>query len=147
MIPPSERHDENDIRAILTQVRTIGLVGLSANPARDSRAVFGFLLRHGYRVAGVDPGLAGQTIHGAPVYARLADIPFAVDMVEIFRNSNAAGTVVGEALALSPLPKVVWMQLGVINEAAADKARAAGVTVVMDRCPKIEIARLAIPRR
>ena len=109
-----------------------------------SNGVFAFLLRHGYRAVGVNPGLAGQTIHGAPVYARLADVPFAIDMVDIFRNSAAAGAVVDEALALSPLPKVIWMQLGVINEAAWEKARARGVDVVMDRCPKIEIARLGL---
>ncbi|MEW6437026.1 MAG: CoA-binding protein [Pseudomonadota bacterium] len=133
------------IREILQGVQTIALVGLSANPARDSNVVFGFLLRHGYAVVGVNPGLAGQRIHGAPVFARLADVPIAIDMVDIFRNSEAAGGVVDEALALSPLPKIIWMQLGVINEAAAAKARVAGIEVVMDRCPKIEIARLAIP--
>jgi uncharacterized protein len=89
-------------------------------------------------------GSCGQTIHGAPVYARLADVPFAIDMVDIFRNSEAAGDVVDEALALMPLPKVVWMQLGVINEAAAERARARGVEMVMNRCPKIEIARLGL---
>jgi uncharacterized protein len=134
-----------DIRAILASVRTIALVGLSANPARDSNEVFRFLLRHGYQVVGVNPGLAGQTIHGAPVYAHLAEVPLPIDMVDVFRNSTAAGGVVDEALALSPLPKVIWMQLGVINETAAENARAAGVIVVMDRCPKIDIARLAIP--
>jgi predicted CoA-binding protein len=144
MIPHSEPSD-GDIRQILTRVRTIALVGLSANPARDSNGVFGFLLRHGYRAVGINPGLAGQTIHAAPVYAYLTDVPFAIDMVDIFRNSAAAGAVVDEALGLGALPKVIWMQLGVVNEAAAAKARAAGVAVVMDRCPKIEIGRLAIP--
>jgi uncharacterized protein len=126
-------------------VQTIALVGLSASPARDSNIVFGFLLRHGYAAVGVNPGLAGQRIHGAPVFARLADVPVAIDMVDIFRNPEAAGSVVDDALALSPLPKIIWMQLGVINEAAGAKARAAGIDVVMNRCPKIEIARLAIP--
>jgi hypothetical protein len=135
---------DEKIRDILQSMRTIALVGLSANPARDSNGVFGFLLRHGYCVVGINPGLAGQTIHGALVYARLADVPFAIDMVDIFRNSDAAGGGVDEALALTPLPKVIWMQLGVINGAAAEKARARGVDVVMDRCPKIEIARLRI---
>ena len=144
MIPHNEPSDDA-IRQILTGVRTIALVGLSANPARDSNGVFGFLLKHGYRAVGVNPGLAGRMIHGAPVYARLADVPFGIDMVDIFRKSEAAGGVVDEALALSPLPKVIWMQLGVINDAAAAKARARGLDVVMDRCPKIEIGRLAIP--
>jgi uncharacterized protein len=132
------------IRDILQNVRTIALVGFSPNPARDSNGVLAFLLRHGYRVAGINPGLAGQTIHSAPVYARLADVPFAIDMVDIFRNSDAAGGVVDEALALMPLPKIIWMQLGIINEAAAEKARARGVEVVMNHCPKIEIGRLGL---
>jgi uncharacterized protein len=142
--PTTSPLSDHKIRDILQNVRTIALVGLSANPARDSNGVFAFLLRQGYRVVGINPGLAGQTIHGAPVYARLADVPFAIDMVDVFRNSEAAGSVVDEALALSPLPKVIWMQLGVINEAAAEKARAAGIEVVMDHCPKIEIARLGL---
>jgi uncharacterized protein len=142
--PLTSLPSDAQIRNILQNIRTIALVGLSANPARDSNGVFAFLLRHGYRVVGINPGLAGQTIHGAPVYARLADVPFAIDMVDIFRNSEAAGDVVDEALALMPLPKVVWMQLGVINEAAAERARARGVEMVMNRCPKIEIARLGL---
>jgi uncharacterized protein len=142
--PANSLPSDEKTRDILQNVRTIALVGLSANPMRDSNGVFSFLLRHGYRAVGINPGLAGQTIHGAPVYARLADVPFAIDMVDIFRNSEAAGGVVDEALALSPLPKVIWMQLGVINEAAAEKARARGVEVVMNDFPKIEIARLGL---
>jgi uncharacterized protein len=136
---------DDEIRAALVETRTIALVGLSANLMRDSNAVFAFLLRQGYRAVGVNPGLAGRTIHGAPVYARLADVPFPIDMVDVFRNSAAAGNVVDEALALTPLPKFIWMQIGVINEPAAAKARQAGVHVIMDRCPKIDIARLDIP--
>ncbi len=143
-IQMSSLPSDAQIRNILQNVRTIALVGLSSNPARDSNGVFSFLLRHGYRAVGINPGLAGQTVHGAPVHARLADVPFAIDMVGIFRNSEAAGAVVDEALALKPLPKVIWMQLGVINEAAAEKARARGVEVVMNHCPKIEIARLGL---
>lgn len=146
MTPHNALYDD-EIRSILTQVQTIALVGLSANPARDSNEVFAFLLRHGYEVVGINPALAGRMLYGAPVYRRLADVPFAIDMVDIFRNSAAAGAAVDDALALSPLPNVIWMQLGVINEPAADKARTAGVTAVMDRCPKIEIGRLAIPPR
>ncbi|HEY0146057.1 MAG: CoA-binding protein [Methylovirgula sp.] len=137
---------DGKIRDIPQSVRAIALVGLSANPARDSNGGFAFLLRRRYRAVGVNPGLAGQTIHCAPVYARLADVPFAIDMVDIFRNSEAAGGVVDEALALMPLPKVIWMQLDVINEAAAENAHAHGVGVVMDRCPEIEIARLELPK-
>ncbi len=145
MIPHQDSAPDDELRAILQSVRTIALVGLSANPARPSNGVFGFLLRHGYRAVGVNPGLAGQVIHGAPVYARLADVPFAIDMVDIFRNSAAAGSVVDEALALSPLPNVIWMQIGVIDKIAAEKARTAGLKVVMDHCPRIEIGRLGIP--
>jgi uncharacterized protein len=137
-IPPPDAQ----LRDILQSVRAIALVGVSADPARASNKVFGFLLGHGYRVVGINPGLAGRTLQGAPVYARLADVPFPIDMVDIFRNSDAAGAVVDAALELSPLPKVIWMQLGVVNEAAADKARARGLAVVMDHCPKIEITRL-----
>src|SRR5579863_6803417 len=144
MIPHSL--SDASLRQILGGVKTIALVGLSPNPARDSNEVFAFLLRHGYDVVGVNPGLAGRVIRGAPVYARLADVPFAIDMVDIFRTSDAAGDVVDEALLLSPRPKAIWMQLGVINEAAAERAWAAGMSVVMDRCPKIEIARLATAR-
>ncbi len=145
MIPQDRPPSDAELREILQSVRTIALVGLSANPMRPSNGVFGFLLRHGYRAVGINPGLAGQTIHGAAVYRRLMDVPFPIDMVDIFRNSEAAADVVEDALALSPLPKVIWMQLGVINEAAAEKARARGLDVVMDHCPKIEIGRLAIP--
>ncbi len=93
-------------------------------------------------MVGVNPGLAGKEILGAPVYAHLADIPFPVDMIDIFRNSAAAGQVVDEALALSPKPKVIWMQLDVRNDAAAQKAEAQNLKVVMNRCPKIEYLRL-----
>ena len=145
MIPQNRPPSDAELRKILQGVRAIALVGLSANPMRPSNGVFRFLLRHGYRAVGVNPGLAGQTIHGAAVYGRLVDVPFPIDMVDIFRNSEAAADVVEEALALSPLPKVIWMQLGVINEAAAEKARARGLDVVMDHCPKIEIGRLGVP--
>jgi uncharacterized protein len=144
MIPQTSPTDAQLLH-ILRTVRTIGLVGVSADPARASNDVFGFLLRHGYRVVGINPGLAGRTLHGAPVYAHLADVPFPIDMVDIFRNSDAAGAVVDAALELSPLPQVIWMQLGVVNAVAADKARARGLQVVMDHCPKIEIARLHLP--
>ncbi|QAY96484.1 CoA-binding protein [Methylovirgula ligni] len=146
MIPQNISPSNDKLREILQSVRTIALVGLSANPLRPSNGVFGFLLRHGYRAVGVNPGLAGQMIHGAPIYGRLADVPFPIDMVDIFRNSEAAADVVDKALSLSPLPKVIWMQLDVINEAAAAKARARGLDVVMDHCPAIEIGRLAIPQ-
>lgn len=142
----TSRHDTYPdalIRQILQGTRTIALVGASANPARPSWIVVKYLSERGYTVYPVNPGLAGQEIVGRPVYARLSDVPQPLDMVEIFRNSEAAGPIVDEALALDPLPKVIWMQLSVRNDAAAARAEARGVTVIMNRCPKIEYGRLS----
>ncbi|KAB1073807.1 CoA-binding protein [Methylobacterium soli] len=142
----STRHDrypDAEIRALLRQTRTVALVGASANPARPSWIVLKYLIDRGYAVTPVNPGLAGQTLLGRAVVASLADLPEPVDMVEIFRNAEAAGPLVDEALALDPLPKVIWMQLGVRNDAAAARAEARGVTVIMNRCPKIEYGRLS----
>ena len=130
------------IRTIFEQTRTIAVVGASANPARPSHYVGEFLRENGYRVIGVNPGLAGQTLYGEPVFATLGDIPFDIDMIDIFRRSEDVEPVVDEALARFPDLGTVWMQIGVVNEAAADKARAAGKMVVMDRCPKVELPRL-----
>lgn len=135
-------HD--DLRRILSETRVIALVGASANPDRPSHRVGWFLARHGYRVIPVNPGLAGQSLFGEMVVARLSDIKEAVDMVDIFRRSEEVGPVVDEALAALPSLRSVWMQLGVVNEVAAEAARARGVEVVMDRCPAIEIPRLGI---
>ena len=124
-------------------MKRIALVGASANEARPSWIVTKYLIDRGYDVIPVNPGLAGQTILGKTVYAALKDISGPVDMVEIFRNSEAAGPITDEALALDPLPKVIWMQLSVRNDEAAARAEAKGVTVVMNRCPKIEYGRLS----
>lgn len=138
-----DRYPDAQIRALMKATRTIALVGASANPARPSYIVLKYLSERGYTVTPVNPGLAGQTLLGMPVIARLAELPGPVDMVEIFRNSLAADGLVDEALALPELPKIIWMQLGVRNDAAAARAEARGVTVIMNRCPKIEYGRLS----
>ncbi|MGL4237973.1 CoA-binding protein [Tabrizicola sp.] len=130
-----------EIRDILTSVKTIALVGWSPKPDRPSHRVAAFLKARGYRVIPVNPGQAGQVALGETVVASLAEAG-PVDMVDIFRRSEEAGAVADEAVALGA--KVVWMQLGVVDEAAAERARAAGVQVVMDRCPAIEIPRLGL---
>jgi len=132
-----------DIRRILTQTKTIALVGASSNTARPSYIVLKYLLGRGYTILPVNPGLAGKPILGAMTYASLKEAPGPIDMVEIFRASEYAGGIVDEALALDPLPRVIWMQLGVRDEAAAERARALGLEVVMNRCPKIEWGRLS----
>jgi uncharacterized protein len=134
-------HDDAEIRDILTFVKTIALVGWSPKPDRPSHGVAAFLKRRGYRVIPVNPGQAGQEALGETVVATLAEAG-PVDMVDIFRRSEEAGAVADEAVRLGA--KVVWMQLGVTDEAAAARARAAGVKVVMDRCPAIEIPRLGL---
>lgn len=131
------------IRNILQSVKTIALVGASANEVRPSYFVMKYLMDKGYEVIPVNPGLAGQQILGQTVYASLKDIPKPVDMVDIFRNSDAAGPITDEALALSPKPGVIWMQLSVRNDEAAARAEAAGLQVVMNRCPKMEYGKLS----
>ena len=138
-----DSYDNSYISGILNSVKTIAVVGASANDVRPSFFVLKYLLAKGFTVFPVNPSQAGKELLGRMTYARLAEIPEPIDMVDIFRASDAAGAVVDEALRLDPLPKVVWMQLTVRNDEAAAKAEAAGVKVVMNRCPKIEYARLA----
>lgn len=138
-----ERYPDAVIRKILNETKSIAMVGASANESRPSYFAFKYLLQRGYKMYPINPGLAGKELLGQRVYASLAEIGEPLDMVDIFRSSEAAGPVVDEALALTPLPKVIWMQLGVRNDEAAAKAEAAGCTVIMNRCPKIEFGRLS----
>jgi uncharacterized protein len=138
-----DSYPDSYIRGILNTVKTIAMVGISPKDNRPSYFAFKYLLGRGYRMIPVNPGQAGKEILGQKVYAKLADIPEPVDMVDIFRASQFALTVVQEAIALNPRPLVVWMQLTVRNDEAAKLAEGAGMKVVMDRCPKIEYGRLS----
>lgn len=135
-----ERDEYLAMRDLLTGSRTIAVVGASRNPARPVYGVMAAMQAAGYRCIPVNPGHDGQEILGERVYARIADIPEPVDIVDIFRRQEALAGVVDEALALDPLPRGIWMQLDLRDEAAAEKARAAGLIVVMDRCIKVEQA-------
>lgn len=138
-----DTYPDSYIRGILNTVKTIAMVGISPKENRPSYFAFKYLLERGYRMIPVNPGQEGKVILGERVYARLGDIPEPIDMVDIFRASPHALPVVEEALALSPKPQVIWMQLGVRNNEAAARAEAAGMKVVMNRCPKIEYGRLS----
>lgn len=133
---------DEDIKALLESVRTIALVGASDRPDRPSYGVMAFLQRQGYRVIPVNPQITGEHVHGEFVFRELSQIGEPIDLVDIFRRPMAAGEAVDEAIAVGA--KAVWMQLGVINEEAAARAEAAGLKVVMDRCPAIEIPRLGV---
>lgn len=131
------------IAALLNETRTIAMIGASDRPERASYGVMKALQDHGYRVFPVNPAITGEHVHGEYVWRELSQIGEPIDLVDIFRNSEAAGEAVDAAIAAGA--KAVWMQLGVVNETAATRAEAAGLKVVMDRCPKIEMARLGVP--
>ncbi len=138
-----DSYPDSYIRGILNTVKTIAMVGASAKDNRPSYFAFKYLLERGYRMIPVNPGLAGKELLGQRIYARLADIPEPIDMVDVFRAAPYALPIVQEALTLKPKPQVIWMQLGVRNDAAAALAEANGMKVVMNRCPKIEYGRLS----
>ncbi|MEL6644803.1 MAG: CoA-binding protein [Pseudomonadota bacterium] len=133
---------DDAVRLLLSRVATIAVVGYSAKPSRPSHTVSSFLSDLGYRVIPVNPGLAGQVFLGEVVQPSLAEINTPIDMVDVFRQSQVVPEIVDEMLQMFPRPSVLWTQLGVRHDAAADTARAAGLTVVQDRCPRIEIPRL-----
>jgi len=137
-----DAYSDDHVRSVLTSAKSIAVVGFSNNPDRASHHVTEFLIRQGYDVWPVNPGLAGKEALGRTVVASLADVPVPIDMVDVFRNSEAAGAVVDEAIAVGA--KIVWMQLGVRNDEAAARAEKAGLTVIMNRCPAIEIPRLGM---
>ena len=136
--------DDKDIAELLATTRTIALVGASDRPDRPSYRVMRYLILQGYRVYPVNPQITGEHVHGEFVWREPAQIGEPIDLVDIFRRSEAAGEAVDQAIAIGA--KAVWMQLGVINEAAAARAEAAGLKVVMDRCPAIEIPRLGVAK-
>jgi len=138
-----DQYDDSYIRGILNTVKTIAMVGISPKDNRPSYFAFKYLQERGYRMIPVNPGQAGKEILGQKVYAKLSDIPEPIDMVDIFRASQFVMPVVHEALTLKPRPGVIWMQLSVRNDEAAALAEAAGLKVVMNRCPKIEYGRLS----
>ena len=130
------------LRDILRKSRVFALVGVSPNPVRPSHFVGRYLGLKGYKVVPVNPGHAGERLWGQEVHASLSDIPLPVDVVDVFRRSEAVPGIVDEVLAMNPLPKVIWLQIGVTHAEAAARAEAAGIVVIQDRCPKIEYQRL-----
>jgi uncharacterized protein len=138
-----DTYPDSYIRGILNTVKTIAMVGASLNEVRPSYFAFKYLLERGYHMIPVNPGHAGKELLGQRIYARLADIPEPIDMVDMFRPAVFAPGIVEEALKLEPRPQVIWMQLGIRNDEAATLAEANGIRVVMNRCPKIEYGRLS----
>jgi predicted CoA-binding protein len=138
-----DSYDDAWIRDILNTVKTIAMVGASPQNVRPSYFVFKYMAERGYDMIPINPGQVGRSLLGKPFAHSLADIDRPIDMIDVFRSADHVMPIVDAALALDPLPKVIWLQLGVRNDAAAAKAEAAGIKVVMNRCPKIEYARLS----
>lgn len=138
-----DRYDDSYIRGILNTVKTIAMVGASAKDNRPSYFAFKYLGERGYNMIPINPSLAGKELLGRKIYAKLADVPEPIDMVDVFRASAYALPIVREALTLDPRPRVIWMQLGIRNDEAAALAEENGLKVVMNRCPKIEYGRLS----
>jgi predicted CoA-binding protein len=138
-----DRYDDARIRGILDSAKTVAVVGASQGDDRPSMFVVKYLSERGYRVFPINPGRAGKLVANVRAYAQLKDVPEPIDMIDVFRRSDRVGEILDEALELSPRPKVFWMQLGVRNDEVAARAEAAGMTVIMDRCPKIEYGRLS----
>lgn len=138
-----DRYDDAYIRGILNSVKNVAIVGASPVEHRPSHFVVKYLAQRGYRIFPINPGRGGKTIANIPAYAKLADVPESQDMVDVFRNSEHVPGILDEVLALPHRPKVFWMQLGVRNDEVAARAEAAGMQVVMNRCPKIEYGRLS----
>lgn len=138
----SEHYSDDHLKTILRRAKRIAVVGVSLNPVRPSNYVARYLGLKGYTVVPVNPGHAGETLYGQTVVGHLKDIEGRVDMVDIFRRSDHVGPIVDEALECFPDLQTIWMQIGVVNPDAAETARARGVDVIMDRCPKIEYQRL-----
>ena len=137
-------YTDQQFRDVLTQTKTIALVGASANPQRPSHGVMNFLLQHGYQVVPVNPGLAGQVLMGQMVVGKVTDIHRPIDMIDVFRNSHSVPALVDEILGMPVLPKFIWTQLGVVHMDAANLAESRGIQVIMNRCPAIEIPRLGL---
>lgn len=137
-----DAYSEMYIREILTRVKSIAMVGASPLSARPSNSTFKYLAGRGYDMVPINPGQVGKSLFGKPFVASLRDVGRPIDMIDIFRNSDQVMAIVDEALTLATLPKIIWTQLGVRDDAAAAKAEAAGIKVVMNRCPKIEYPRL-----
>lgn len=137
-----DTYSDDHIRAVLTSIRSVAVIGASPKPDRASNSVTAFLVRRGLKVFAVNPGHAGTVISGAMTYASLADLPQPVDMVDVFRRSAFVSDVVDAVLEMNTLPRVLWTQLGVRDDRAAARAEAEGIIVIQNRCPAIEIPRL-----